>query len=771
MAFPNFLQRRPVIPLLLGVILFLFFLLNSAVYRLPFVSRDVLFHSMGTNENVIARQGVYLNEDASTHEKMLYANIPLKHRTNYIVEFEAAEESAGNEPTILTVDFCCLSPLYDKAEQEFTVSLDLKTPRKKIQKVLNALDIPHNAMFRIFHYSPHRVTISNVRLREVTVAGSATIYAAYFTMAIGFALLLYSLWAQRKQLYNSIMTLSGKLLSVRWFGEESGKLMVLYLAFVLIRFVIALLVQNPLIPTDELAYKNMAYSFFKTGNFYNTQPLGYFVALPNVLYPLLLSPSFHLGDNFYVGMKLINALLMNTAIFPTYLIARDFMHARRALLVSAIILLLPSLNYVNFIAVDGLNLPLFLFCFLFAYRSMGERQVLYAGLSGFSLALFFFNKPGAIGFLVGLVSTFLFLIIFFALKKDFLCVRKILRSLFMTLISLSLSFILVSLVLKGNVSYDLGVYNTIPSIMGPSRATASAILSMIFAFFTTSMFIYFLPFFVSAAAFFLIFRGRSADIGYQHIVFLALGFSLFIVYLLFTSRFMVTIYNQEAFSRLHVRYHYMSYTFFIISFAIFLEKIKWTPIKNLVLCASFLAVTLADIFYFMPKYTTLGLTIFDNPDLSWYVQPSSMIVVMSCLSILGFIIFLIFKKNRSPLPYLVSFAIILLTSNFGEMRNIVYYDTINSKRADFITRYVRGTIHDPNAAVVLIDSWIGDRLWTAFWLPYNYKAVYDLPKGSRVKKDLIPEGTQYIVLFDEYDFDFPVDRLTKNGSCAIILIK
>lgn len=109
----------------------------------------------------------------------------------------------------------------------------------------------------------------------------------------------------------------------------------------------------------------------------------------------------------------------------------------------------------------------------------------------------------------------------------------------------------------------------------------------------------------------------------------------------------------------------------------------------------------------------------------------------------------------------------MLLINFFEIKNIIYYDTINSQKANFDKYFVRSTISDPNASVVLIDSWLGDRLWTAFWLPYNYTMVYDLPKGSVVKKEMIPAGTQYIVLFDEYQFDFSVNQVAKKKNCAI----
>ncbi|MEK7801092.1 MAG: hypothetical protein AAB276_01445, partial [Pseudomonadota bacterium] len=237
------------------------------------------------------------------------------------------------------------------------------------------------------------------------------------------------------------------------------------------------------------------------------------------------------------------------------------------------------------------------------------------------------------------------------------------------------------------------------------------------------------------------------ETAYQQLTLVALGMSLFLIYTLFTAKFMVTIYNQEHFLRLHARYHFMTYSIFIITFAVFAENIRWTAAKTLIFLSAFVLVTLSNIYYIFPIYVTQGLTIFDNPDMAWFVPPASteilagivplsnMEILAGIIPLIGIVIFFLAMKGRSPLSYLFYFAAVLLMANFGEVRNIIFYDTINSKRATVNRHFIQGSINDPNASVMLVESTYPDRLWTAFWLPYNYTNCLDLQKGSSIKKE------------------------------------
>jgi Dolichyl-phosphate-mannose-protein mannosyltransferase len=574
-----------------------------------------------------------------------------------------------------------------------------------------------------------------------------------------------------KSNYAKLSLFEEKLSSLRILNNPANfplMLILAYLFFVIGRFIISLMVQNPLIPTDELAYKNMAYSYFQTLNFYNSQKLGYFVNLPNVLYPFLISPSFFLRDNFYVGIKLINALLITAAIFPAYFIAREFLSPKRSLLVSIIIVCLPSLNFINFVSTDGLNLTLYLCCLLFAYRTMVDSQLRNNVLFGFSLSLLFLNKPSAVGFAVGYLLANIIVCSLYYYDRATVNLKRILLSLAFSIAAFSTSFILINFMFKGTVFYDLGMYKAIPGVAGTPKTTYLEILSMILAHFSTFASLYFIPFIVTIAALYQLMPERGTGANYHKLSFIILGLSIFVVYVLFTSKFMVTIYNQEHFQRLHARYHFMTYAFFIISFVVFADSINWNVQRKIVLFIVFLAIGLLNYYYFFPRYVMHGLTVFDNPDLSWYVHPAGMKKIIFSLSVISVITLVTIKKGRFPTSFIFVFIAIMLFANIGEIRNIYFYDELTAAQVNNKKHFIRGTIIDLDASVVLVDSALINRLETAFWFPYNYKGVLDLPKGSTIRKEMIPAGTQYIVLFDDYNLDFPVNSLGTKSDCTIL---
>jgi hypothetical protein len=556
------------------------------------------------------------------------------------------------------------------------------------------------------------------------------------------------------------------------FGNGSwhaySSLIIIYLIFVISRFIISLLIQNPLIPTDELAYKNMAYSFFTTGSFYNTQSLSYFVNIPNVLYPFLISPSFFLKDNFYAGIKLINSVIINTAIFPAYFLTKEFTSHRRALILAILVLLLPTFNFINYVSVDGPNLPLFLFCFFYSYKFFLKPQPLYAFFVGMFLALLVFNKPTAIAFGVALLLSQSILAFYFFWKQEKFFAWQILKGLLLLVPFFFISSAIISLLLKGDISYNLGVYRAIPTIDGESKANMKEILLMIIAQYSTFLIIYYVPFISSLLAFIKLIKDENIGRRYDELVFLVLGFSLFIIYTLLSAKYMTGIYNMEHFERIHARYHFMTYPFFLLAFGIYAETIKWNLTKRLLVLILFIILSLLNFYYFLPKHVIHGLTIFDNPDLSWHVPPVSMDNTLIILLAVGIIFYLFLNKYVSQIYYLLIFTLILVCGNIGEIKNIFFYDTLNSKNVNENKNFIRGHIDATNASVVLIDSRLGDRLWTAFWLPYNYRAVYDLPKGTLIRENMIPEGTQYIVLFDQYLLNFPAKYICGNSKCTIM---
>ncbi|MGH3050415.1 MAG: glycosyltransferase family 39 protein, partial [Gaiellaceae bacterium] len=115
----------------------------------------------------------------------------------------------------------------------------------------------------------------------------------------------------------------------------------------------------PWIMVDELIYSDMARSFAASGHFLlRGQSAGF-----APLYPLLISPVYAaIGpvSDVYQWIRAINGLLMPTAVFPAYLLARRVVKPPAALAAAVLAVAVPALVYVGTVMTENLFYPLFL---------------------------------------------------------------------------------------------------------------------------------------------------------------------------------------------------------------------------------------------------------------------------------------------------------------------------------------------------------------------------------------------------------------------------
>lgn len=178
------------------------------------------------------------------------------------------------------------------------------------------------------------------------------------------------------------------------FSEEGRSLFVLAtiaLTFACIRFLAGLVVDQPIIFTDELAYWHMARSFFEGHGF---MMFGAPLDIPSRLYSVFISPCFALdGVTSYYAAKMINVLLMATAVFPAYGLAREVLPSRESLAVAILSLATPGGVYTATIMAESLFFPLFLASFWFAFRTLDNPKWQNALCAGLAFSLGFYCKP------------------------------------------------------------------------------------------------------------------------------------------------------------------------------------------------------------------------------------------------------------------------------------------------------------------------------------------------------------------------------------------
>ncbi|MGB8956075.1 MAG: glycosyltransferase family 39 protein [Tumebacillaceae bacterium] len=144
----------------------------------------------------------------------------------------------------------------------------------------------------------------------------------------------------------------------------------LFAVSVVLRTTLAnLAMASPMVFIDEQLYRALAQSLADTGHvqFRMEDTMhSYF------LYSVVLAISFkaRLIEHFYGIIFFINALLMSSAIFPTYLIARFYLRKRSALLVATLSILIPSLFYSSLVMSENLLYPLLLWAVYFMFRTL-----------------------------------------------------------------------------------------------------------------------------------------------------------------------------------------------------------------------------------------------------------------------------------------------------------------------------------------------------------------------------------------------------------------
>ena len=212
-----------------------------------------------------------------------------------------------------------------------------------------------------------------------------------------------------------------------------NQLFIFYLARVLLKILLSLLIPSPSIFSDDYVYIKLARSFFFDFNF---TIHGVAVDVYPPLYPMLLSISYLFKDMtiIYPLMKVINALVSSLIIIPAFLLSKEFFNEKKSLIIALFISFIPSnFSFSPYIMSENLFYPLSLFTLYFIYKSFLENGYKYNVLAGVFLALSYLTRTIAINIVGALVVSYV--ILFF--------IGKINRSLIVKKFFVSFCFFIV----------------------------------------------------------------------------------------------------------------------------------------------------------------------------------------------------------------------------------------------------------------------------------------------------------------------------------------
>ena len=159
---------------------------------------------------------------------------------------------------------------------------------------------------------------------------------------------------------------------------------------------------------DEIRYLHIAKSIAQHGRIMVRGAPSIF---QKILYPVLLSPAFLVASDPMrqtVVIRVINCLIMSSAIFPAALLGRKITSNKTALLISMLVVCtLPDMAYSATLASEVLYLPVVCWMFYAGYAAMSapglKRRLISYGAFGFTIYLAYLTKEVAAGFLIAAV--------------------------------------------------------------------------------------------------------------------------------------------------------------------------------------------------------------------------------------------------------------------------------------------------------------------------------------------------------------------------------
>ncbi|MFH1455593.1 MAG: glycosyltransferase family 39 protein [archaeon] len=185
-------------------------------------------------------------------------------------------------------------------------------------------------------------------------------------------------------------------------------IIILYIVFVLLKSLLVYFIPAPSAFSDGYIYAEMAQNFFHTGQMlvYGT-PVYFYPPI----YAMFLSISYLFNDMtvVYLVMKVINVLLSTSIIFPTYLLAKEFLSTKKSFITAMLVGVLPStFAFSSFLMAENLFYPLFMFSIYFVYKSFTSNARYWDLFAGVFIGLTYLTKTLGIVLVPLVILMFLF---------------------------------------------------------------------------------------------------------------------------------------------------------------------------------------------------------------------------------------------------------------------------------------------------------------------------------------------------------------------------
>jgi len=168
-----------------------------------------------------------------------------------------------------------------------------------------------------------------------------------------------------------------------------------------LRFVISGSIEWTNIP-DEAWYASSANSFFET---FELLIGGRFNSFGLPLYSVLISPAYFFEDmmEVFTAIKFINSIVMCSAMFPVFLLAKRFMPFLWALIVSLLSVIIGPMFYTFRIMAESLHYPLIMWIFYLMHTSLIREKKGIDVILGIMFGFACLNKMSSLAIVVSYV--------------------------------------------------------------------------------------------------------------------------------------------------------------------------------------------------------------------------------------------------------------------------------------------------------------------------------------------------------------------------------
>jgi 4-amino-4-deoxy-L-arabinose transferase-like glycosyltransferase len=689
----------------------------------------------------------------------LAAEISLAPHTYYHIRYDVSR--LPREKVLVTTDL--YAPGYDNPEQKLSKVFGMNMLGKSQDFVVNSGRSPERALIRLFYSGPPGLEIANVQITCVPKWWT-WLKRGLIAGMLG-ALLVTALLAMLRFRNIPAFPQQGEANALRVLIGESPTVVAVFLFAVLSRYMMFIVI--PYWSGDEYVYKSIAAGIWHFGRHgvLTDIMVSHSVNLPNLLYPYLISPAFALGENFYFGVRLINAMIINLTIFPCYLIARKFLDRTPALLAAMLSIAIPFVNLGAFAVPEVLFFPLFLLSIWVAIESI-DRPASVAWIAAFGVmtAVLLNVRLNALV----LLPAYLVLLLWISLKR-----RQALLLLqhpywLGAVIAFLGTHILLQYLLGARQIGGLGVYRQVVERSdGPFAVVAKdpvGVFHLIVGHLTTLAIPFALP--IALMMFSVSWTRSRRDIDRKFEIFLTaamiFSFALFLLALTFTIS--VSPFDLGGIGRWHSRYYFFFYPLIIIAGVVFTQRLTLKEISKrravIAIVGFFLAANIYFIkFYGGPQIPWFG-SIADNMDVQWYLPAERLYWLF-----IGFTVILTWLWHcrsayfrKAFLGFIFSWAAI---ANYGTIQSAgvgtgVRQAAIQLIHANDTTLSAPcGSLaynfldHHPGRFVVVGDSY-PTMVSAAFWNPF-------IPERTLTHSDISK-------LLGPVDVGVPADYLIANGD-------